>query len=404
MPQSSDTQLLEQEQWLRTNGLPLVVPPSRRFRGLIPRTVPLLVTFAFLAIGLVMIETAVPDDESVDLLDVLIRPDQMVLFIVAAVVVVLAIPLGVAYAWLQRKLSTTWRMIVGAIIIVFWLAGLSVIATATHTTGDLHVDILSRLGLLLIAALIGFYGLGNMLRWAAKRGARELAVTLPAVARILPLLLLTVLLVFFTNELWQLSATITLPRMWMLSGFLVLMILLIALPATFDMIEDEKDDDAEEPLLAATPFVGIAARRSRLSLGERFNLIAVSLTVQFVQISMFVIVTFIVFALFGAITITDDLIATWTGQAARPMVFLGIRMPIEAHMFRVCLILALFSGISFAASMLQDTRYRTLFLDRVAEDVQRNLAARHRYRMTLKQTGRGPQRWLSLADDDSLER
>ena len=47
-----ETQLVEQEQWLRSNGLPLVVPPTRRLRGLVPRTVPLLVTLALLATGL----------------------------------------------------------------------------------------------------------------------------------------------------------------------------------------------------------------------------------------------------------------------------------------------------------------------------------------------------------------
>ena len=400
MARGTDTQLLEQEQWLRANGLPLVVPPARRLRGLIPRTVPLLVTFAFLAIGLVMVDAAVADEGSVELLDVLRRPAQRTTLIVAGIVFLLAIPLGMCYAWLQRRMTPLLRLIVGVVIIVFWLGGLSLIAALTHATGGLHVDIVSRLLLLLLAAFIGFYGLGNMLRWAGKRGAKELTVTVPAVARILPLLLLTVLLVFFTNELWQLAGTMTQPRMTLLAAFLILMIVLIVLPATFDMIDDEKDDDTEEPLLEATPFSGLQARRSKLSSGERFNLIAVSMTVQFVQITMFVAVTFAVFAVFGAISLTDELIATWTGEAARDLVILGVRMPMEAHMFRVCMILSLFSGISFAASTLQDSMYRTLFLDRVAEDVHRNLAARHRYRATLVAHGTAPQRWLSLADDD----
>ncbi|NHB83648.1 hypothetical protein G7085_00165 [Tessaracoccus sp. HDW20] len=281
---------------------------------------------------------------------------------------------------------------------IFWIVGLSLIAMATGVHTGIHLSIGIRALLLLGAALIGFYGLGNMLRWAARRGARELAAAVPAIARILPLLLLTVLLVFFTNELWQLAATISRTRMWLLSGFLILMTVLIVLPPTLDMIDDEGDHD-EDPLLESTPFAGLEARRTRLSLGERFNLLAVSLLVQFVQISVFVVATFAVFAVFGQISLTDELISTWTGAAARPLVIWGIALPLEAHIFRVCLVLALFSGVSFAASTLQDRLYRTLFLDRVAEDVRRNLAARHRYRATLVQHGRAPQRWLAVAEE-----
>ena len=58
-----EAQLVEQEQWLRSNGLPLVVPPTRRLRGLVPRTVPLLVTLALLATGLVMVDAGVSAED-----------------------------------------------------------------------------------------------------------------------------------------------------------------------------------------------------------------------------------------------------------------------------------------------------------------------------------------------------
>lgn len=376
-------QLIEQERWLRANGLPLVVPPARRLQGLVPRTVPLLVTFALFATGLVMADAAISNDEVIELLDMVRRPAALSALITSGVTMLLAIPLGIAYAVLQQRLAPTVRLIVGSGLIVFWLVGLNFIATITHASQGLHLELTTRIVLLVVAGLIGFYGLGDMARWAGKRGARELAATLPAVARILPLLLLTVLLVFFTNELWQLAGSMPKERMNLLAGFLVVMIVLIVLPATFDMVNDELDDEAEECLLTQTPFRGVVATRSRLSLGERFNLIAVSLAVQFVQILLFVVVTFAVFAVFGSISLTDELIATWTGKPASQLVVIGVRLPMEAHMFRVCMILALFSGITFAASTLQDERYRRLFLDPVSEEVQRNLAARHRYRATL---------------------
>ena len=226
-------------------------------------------------------------------------------------------------------------------------------------------------------------------------------MTLPAVARILPLLLLTVLLVFFTNELWQLAATITETRMWLLSLFLFVLIVLIVLPTSFDMLDDEDDTDCE-PLMEATPFAGLDERRSKLSIGERINLLAVSMAVQFVQVFIFIAVTFAVFAIFGSLSLTTELIRTWTSATPHDLVWLGIRLPMDAYMFRVCMILALFSGITFAASTMQDAKYRTMFLDSISAEVRRNLAARHRYRATLVKEGRAPSRWETLVADDPV--
>lgn len=108
-----ETQLVEQEQWLRSNRLPLVVPPTRRLRGLVPRTAPLLVTLALPATGLVMVDAAVSAQDGVDLFDILRRPAALSAVIAAGLVIVLAIPLGIAYAALQRRMTPTARLVVG---------------------------------------------------------------------------------------------------------------------------------------------------------------------------------------------------------------------------------------------------------------------------------------------------
>lgn len=395
----SQGRLIGQEQWLRANGLPLVVPARRRWRGVVPRTVPLLVALAFLAISLIIADAATSDREAIDLFDLLNHRGVVESLVVAGVIAVLAIPLAIGYAKLQRRLQPRWRLIVGLVVIGFWLFGLSAIATLTGIAGGIHLAWYVRLELLVMALVVGFYGVGSMLSWAGRRGAREISVTLPAIARILPLLLLTVLLVFFTNELWQLAAAMTQTRMVLLSLFLVLLIVLIALPTAFDMLDEEDDTDCE-PLMEATPFAGLHERRSKLSLGERMNLLAVSLAVQFVQVAIFVLITFAVFAIFGSLSVTDGLIRTWTAAQPHDLEWLGIRLPMDAYMFRVCMILALFSGITFAASTMQDDKYRELFLDRIAAEVRRNLVARHRYRATLVEEGRAPSSWKALIDAD----
>ena len=107
-----------------------------------------------------------------------------------------------------------------------------------------------------------------------------------------------------------------------------------------------------------------------------------------------------VFATFGAIALTPDLIERWSGAAPRELTLVGVGLPMDHAMFRVCLVLALFSGLSFAASTLLDQRYRGVFLGRVADEVRRNLAARHRYRTMLRMHGKAPARWQVVLDID----
>ena len=198
----SDTgRLLDQEQWLRTNGLPLVVPALRRLRGIVPRTVPILVAFAFLAISLLIADAATSGRAAIDLFDLLNHRGVIASLIVAGVIAVAAIPLGVLYSTLQRRMTPRLRLLVGLAVIAFWLFGLSAIAGAVQIAGGIHLAWYIRVGLLVLALVVSFYGVGSMLRWAGRRGAREISVTLPAVARILPLLLLTVLLVVVPHAL-----------------------------------------------------------------------------------------------------------------------------------------------------------------------------------------------------------
>lgn len=390
--------LERQEFWLRHNGLPLVVPPRRRLAGLVTRTVPLLLTFALLAIALLIADAAITGDEQLYLDEVLQQPKVIAALVTAAIVALLAIPVGLLYARIQRRFSQRVRVIVGLVVIVVWLLGLSIAGALMKASGAFQIQIGERVAMLVLAAVISFLEIDHILSWAGRRSFREITSAIPAVARILPLLLLTVLLVFFTNELWQLAATMDKARMWALGLFLAAMILVIIVPATIDMLDDEDTDADHEDLLCDTPFCAIEPTRSRKSVGEWINLVAVASAVQLVQVALFVVLTFGIFALFGSIALTPKLIQTWTGATPSPMVWIGVKLPMDAAMFRVCLILSLFSGISFAASTLSDEKYRSMFLGGIASEVRRNLAARHRYRTTLRRAGKLPTRWATIID------
>lgn len=185
--------------------------------------------------------------------------------------------------------------------------------------------------------------LDRILTWAGRRSLRELTAAIPAVARILPLLLLTVLLVFFTTELWQLSANMNHRQMVWLCTFLLIMLIVIIVPAVIDMLDEQDTEDDSEHLLQATPFCGVEPSRSKFSIGEWINLTVVAAAVQLTQAAIFIVATFAIFTIFGKIALTPQLIKTWTGKDPRAMQWVGVNLPLDAAMFRVCLIRAAIS-------------------------------------------------------------
>lgn len=270
----------------------------------------LLLTLAFLATGLLIADAAIAAGDTIDLDELQNHPAVVTAMLTALVIALLAIPVGLGYARLQRRFSQRARLIAGGTIIVIWIVGLSVASSIIDTTSGLRLGLLERLGLLIVAAALSFIELDRILTWAGRRALREIAAAIPAVARILPLLLLTVLLVFFTNELWQLAAAMSKGQMWALGTFLVIMIIVIIVPAIIDMLDDEDTEDDHGPILSDTPFCDVSPSRSRFSVGEWINLVAVSAAVQLVQVALFIVATFAIFALFGWIALTPKLIQT----------------------------------------------------------------------------------------------
>ncbi|MDO5067518.1 MAG: hypothetical protein Q4D96_09595 [Propionibacteriaceae bacterium] len=392
------TSLSVLEDWLRRNGLPHMVPGRRRLLGLVPRTTAILVVLLLWGIAAIWTDSTLSTDTAIAVEDLVEQPEVALALTGIILLTLLAIPLGVLTAWVQRHLPLMARLGLTIVVWGLWLAGLSILAAATRDMpggSGFHFAFWERLLLLAGAVLLAWLDFGAIIAWTTKRSLKEIMAALPAVARTLPLLLLTVLLAFFTNELWQIGAGISKTRMTALGLFLIVLTFLVILPTSIDMVDDEDSDAEHAALLEQSPFAGLTPSPSRLRIGERINLVLVAVAVQAVQIFVFVALTFTMFAIVGVVTLTPELIQEWSGKPSEPLTMLGIRLGMDHAMFRVCLILALFSGVSFAASTLTDELYRTLFLSRVAEEVRRSIAARHRYRTALAAQGK-QLRWHAL--------
>ena len=87
--------------------------------------------------------------------------------------------------------------------------------------------------------------------------------------------------VFFTGELWQLSARMTRERLWQTVGFLSIVAIIFMVTTIRDQVRALREDRAEQTdpaqLLSNTPLtVGSDRRteRSPLSLAEQINVVA----------------------------------------------------------------------------------------------------------------------------------
>jgi hypothetical protein len=108
----------------------------------------------------------------------------------------------------------------------------------------------------LLAIWLTYVGFGSIALWAFRFASVQLGAVGSMMSRALPLLMLTVV-VFFTGELWQLSARMTRQRLWQVIGFLALIALLFMVATIRDEVRALREDRAERSdpraLLAGTP-------------------------------------------------------------------------------------------------------------------------------------------------------
>jgi hypothetical protein len=222
---------------------------------------------------------------------------------------------------------------------------------------------------LLVAVLylvIG-YGLLSTLRWGALRLLSQLALSLASLARAVPLLLLFALVLFMTNEMWQVSSTVTPGVLAVTASLLVgfgTLFLIAELPAEVRALE--REHSAGAPL----------SRRQRVNVGLlMFTSHALQVLIVSVAMGGF-------FVLFGAIAIRPEVLTTWIGSDGHELLgfdFLGERARVTDELLRVSGAIAAFSGLYYAIAVLTDATYRAQFMDRLTRELRATFQARTRY-------------------------
>jgi len=251
----------------------------------------------------------------------------------------------------------------------------------------------------LLAIWLTYVGFGSIALWAFRFAWVQLGAVGSMMSRALPLLMLTVV-VFFTGELWHLAARMTRQRLWQVIGFLALIALLFVVTTIRDEVRALREDRAERSdpraLLAGTPLAGCVDQepaRTPLSKGEQFNVVAVMVVSQAIQVVFFTTGVFAFFLALGVIAVPDDVAVLWSAEQACSVgqppcagTWFGVHVPVPQTIVHMSLIVAVLSGLYFTVSTSTDPLYRQRFFDPLIADVAVSLAGRDAY-LTLEERG-----------------
>ncbi|MET0701926.1 MAG: hypothetical protein ABWY93_19920 [Mycobacterium sp.] len=367
--------------WFLHRGLPLVLTRRVRSRALLARSAPMISGVGALTAVTMLLAELTGD-----------HPDYAYavrLGIIAAVLV--AAPFGL---YLLHQIGTArgeaGRRTAALLVMAVFVVVMPV--TVNGWTGAAAAEAPAFLLISLVAVWLTYLGFGSIASWAFRFAWVQFGALGTLMSRALPLLMITVV-VYFTGELWQLSARMTRQRLWQTIGFLALVAILFMVTTIRDEVRSLREDRAESTdataLLADTPLAGLVDHdpvRTPLSRGEQVNVVAVMVVSQAIQVVFFTAGLFAFFLALGIVAIPDDVTVLWAaeetcavGQPPCAGTWFGVHVPVPQTVVHMSLFVAVLSGLYFTVSTSVDPLYRQRFFEPLIADVAVSLAGRDAY-------------------------
>jgi len=375
-----DAVMVEAESWFLRHGLPSAVRGGRRWRGILARSAPALVGWATLMVSSLLI-MLLSGDQDVDVDD-----DPTASQWLALVILVLLPVTVLGSGWIAHRIRrpSTRRIVAIAAI---------VIAMASDWWDDDAAEILSDAlvdGTLVAAILVATgTGIGSVLGWSAKTTLTHLRAAGRLMVRALPVVLLTVL-AFFNTSVWLVATNLDVPRMVLLVMFLALIAVSFLTAGTRDSLATVTSMEGSGATEVPAPFTEMTHPEapSALTVGERLNLLVVVVISQIVQVLLLAVLTGAVFFVMGLIVLNPAVLAKLTSGASSQSVWFGFTVPLSAAHLHVVALLTALTFMYVCVKAVGDGEYRRNFLDPLLEDMRRAVAARHRYRASVRSASR----------------
>lgn len=367
--------------WFLHRGLPLVLTRRVRARKLVQRSAPMVSAVGALT-ALTMLAADLTGDD----------PDYGYaarLGVIAVVLVAAPFALEILHR-LGTRVGEALRRWAAVLVMAIFVVVMPLTVSGWSRAAAAEAPIFVAISLL--AIWLTYLGFGSIALWAFRFAWLQLGALGTPMSRALPLLMLTVV-VYFTGELWQLSARMSRERLWQTIGFLSVVALFFMIATIRDEVRALRQDrsEREDPnaLLAGTPLESVPsdpAARTPLSAAEQMNVVAVMVVSQAIQVVLFTAGLFAFFLALGIIAIPDDVTVLWSAEEACQLgeppcagTWFGVHIPIPQTVVHTSLFVAVLSGLYFTVSTSVDPLYRQRFFEPLIDDVAVSLAGRDAY-------------------------
>lgn len=403
--------------WFRKQGAPLIIPARQRALDAFPRSVPWIlwagimhICYIFLRdILLFLVEDvkgSLPDYVKALTTNTALSDEVLPLLVLGGIFLVMPVISGVLIALTHKLMVRTpqWVQITTGILTVLFAGVL--FTTGVFETSSLDgLDFVYDGGKAFPLIVIGIYlaiflGVDTVLGWSLKHAIHQLASLPPMIAKVLPVLMVSVLFIFVNADLWKLANGLSFPRTWAVLGLMgllaVFVVVTTSLERTARLLGRYRGDDiarfTENDYERAAALEGgiwntaqdwveekkILEHRP-LKVAPWSNLIIIPMIGQIIQATFFMLLVFGFFMGFSSIAISDTTIESWMTVKPEHLKILGVDTNINAVVIKVSMIVAVFSGLSFVATTSSDEKYARSFLKPMIERIKHILIIRDIY-------------------------
>lgn len=402
--------------WFRKQGVPLIIPARQRALDAFPRSVPWIlwagimhICYIFLRdILLFVVEDvkgSLPNYIKALTSDSALSNEVLPVLVLGGIFLVMPIISGVFITLAHKLMVRTprWVQITTGILTVLFAGMLftaGVFPSNTLEGIDFVYDGSQVFPLIVVGIYLAiFLGVDTILGWSLKHAIHQLASLPPMIAKVLPVLMVSVLFIFVNADLWKLANGLSFPRTWAVLGLMgllaVFVVVTTSLERTARLLGRSRGDDiasfTENDYEHAAALEGgiwntaqdwveekkILEHRP-LKIAPWSNLI-IPMIGQIIQATLFMLLVFGFFMGFSSIAISDTTIESWMSIKPEHLKILGVDTNINAVVIKVSMIVAVFSGLSFVATTSSDEKYARSFLKPMIERIKHILIIRDIY-------------------------
>lgn len=416
--QYSKTDVLKQSNtWFRKQGVPLIIPARQRALDAFPRSVPWIlwasimhVCYIFLRnILLFVVEDvkgSLPNYIKALTSDSALSNEALPVLVLGGIFLVMPVISGVFITLAHMLMVRTpqWVQITAGVltVLVAWALFVTGVFEDSNLDGfDFVYDGAQAFPLIVVGIYLAiFLGVDTVLGWSLKHAIHQLASLPPMIAKVLPVLMVSVLFIFVNADLWKLANGLSFPRTWAVLGLMgllaVFVVVTTSLERTARLLGQRKGDDIAR--FTDSDYEQAAAREGGiwntaqdwveekkilkhrpLKTAAWGNLIIIPMIGQIIQATLFMLLVFGFFMGFASIAINDATIESWMAVKPEHLKILGVDTNINAVVIKVSMIVAVFSGLSFVATTSSDEKYARSFLKPMIERIKHILIIRDIY-------------------------